>query len=71
MDEITNLIKYDYKKLLDSKFIKFYDGNHIIHLAVIFNNINLVKDLIEKNGKKLFYIKNKDGDNILHIATKK
>lgn len=70
MDEITNLIKYDYKKLLNTKYFKNYNDNHLIHLSVIFNNLNLLKDIIKKYGKKIFYLKNKNGENILHLAAK-
>ena len=63
----NNYIKYINKKNIKKKFI---NNNNIIHLSVLYNNFNLLKDIKRIYGIKSFYLKNKFGENILHLAGK-
>jgi len=72
MEEIINLINNNYKKLLNKENInkKYTDNNTILHYSVIYNNLNLLQDIIKQFGKKYLFIKNNNDETILHIASK-
>lgn len=72
METILDLIKNNYKELIKKKYQndKFSDGNYIIHLSVIYNNLNLLKDLNYEYGNKIFLLKNNFGETIFHLSCK-
>lgn len=72
MDEIIYLINNNYKKLLNKKYInkKYIDGNQIIHLSIIYNNMNLLNEIINKFGNKIIYNQNNKKENIFHLGCK-
>ena len=72
MESVLNLINSNYKELVKKKYQnnKFSDGNYIIHLSVIYNNLNLLKDLNYEYGNKIFLLKNNYGETIFHLACK-
>ena len=72
MEKIIFLINNDYEKLLDKKYLskKYFNDNQIIHLSVIYNNIDLFNFLIKQEGKKILYKKNKYEENVFHLACK-
>ena len=72
MEELINDIKNNNKLLLDKKYLnkKYNDDNNIFHYCIIYNNLNLLKLLLNKYGNKYIFSVNKYGQNTFHLATK-
>ena len=66
---IENIKNNNFNFLLNKLDNKYKNGNTILHYSVLYNNIDLLKKILDKKDNKLLYINNNFKQNIFHIAS--